>query len=283
MPIPRPPEPRADLEAAVAALAEQLRGRRVIALTGAGVSTRSGIPDYRGPGARPRPATAVTVQSFVGDRAARRRYWARSVVGWARMQRARPNPAHLALAQLEALGHACGVVTQNVDRLHQAAGSRRVVELHGALGEVECLACRAVEDRGHLQARLLRLNPGWDRRVATLGPDGDARLEDTGAFVEAACQRCGGVLRPRVVFFGETIPGATKRAAWSLFDAGEALLVAGTSLEVSSGRRFVREAARRGWPVGIVNLGPTRGDALATARVSGDVVGVLPALARRLA
>lgn len=272
----------------VDALVELLRGRRVVGLVGAGCSTASGIPDYRGPRpdgtARDEARTPIQYRTFVGDDAGRRRYWARAVVGWPRFRDSRPNSAHTALAALERAGALRGLITQNVDRLHHAAGSQRVVELHGALHEVECLSCRGVESRDSLQARLLALNPGWDRFAAEQAPDGDAELpaEVIEGFVLASCQRCGGVLKPRVVFFGENVPPDVTAAAWSLFDEAEVLLVVGSSLTVFSGFRFVRKAAQRGVPTAVVNLGPTRGDPLVQLRVDDRVETVLPELVRRL-
>jgi NAD-dependent SIR2 family protein deacetylase len=275
---------------------ELLRGRRVTALTGAGISTESGIPDYRGPGTRARarlvPDGAPSVRrgpiqhgQFVRDAAARRRYWARSVIGWPRVAAAEPNPAHAALAALERRGILAGVVTQNVDRLHARAGSQRVIELHGALGGVACLDCGGREARADLQSRLLAMNPGFASRGAELAPDGDAELPAAlvDAFVVADCTDCGGVLKPEVVFFGGSVARDVVDAACALVDEAEALLVVGSSLEVYSGYRFVRRAAERAMPVAIVNLGPTRGDALAALRWDERAGAALPALAAALA
>lgn len=272
-------------EAGVRALVELLRGRRVVGLVGAGCSTASGIPDYRGPTTRNKARNPIQYRTFVGDDAGRRRYWARAVVGWPRFRESRPNPAHRALAELEQTGVIAGLISQNVDRLHHAAGSRRVVELHGALHEVECLACRRVETRDSLQARLLRLNPGWDRLGVEQAPDGDAELPLAlvERFVLAGCEGCGGVLKPRVVFFGESVPPEVTADAWSLLDEAEVLLVVGSSLTVFSGFRFVRKAAQRGIPVAVINLGPTRGDPLVQLRVDDRVEQILPALAAGLA
>ncbi len=266
------------------ALVTLLAGLRVAVLTGAGCSTESGIPDYRGEGTRARARSPIEHRAFVADPGARRRYWARSVVGWERFSRARPNAGHLALAALERGGVVCGVITQNVDRLHHAAGSRRVVELHGALAEVRCLGCAAREDREALQGRLRALNPGFDPGRATIAPDGDADLDDEAvrAFLVADCRACGGVLKPDVVFFGDNVPKVTTDAAFALLEEGEALLVVGTSLAVFSGFRFVRRAAERGIPIAIVNLAETRGDALATLRLGAAAGAVLPALADAL-
>lgn len=270
------------------ALVALLRGRRVVALVGAGCSTASGIPDYRGPHTRERARNPIQYQTFVGDDAGRQRYWARAMVGWTRFRAARPNPAHVALATLERAGVVRGLITQNVDRLHHAAGSERVVELHGALHEVTCLSCKAVEPRDALQARLLALNPDWDRatlaELAEQAPDGDAELpaDRIAGFRVAGCDRCGGVLKPKVVFFGENVPPDVTATAWSLFAEGEVLLVVGSSLTVFSGYRFVRKAAQVGMPVAVINLGPTRGDPLIELRVDDRVEQVLPALAEQL-
>lgn len=269
---------------AFAALVAHLRGRRIVVLTGAGCSTESGIPDYRGPETRRRARNPIRYRAFTHDPEARRRYWARSAVGWPRIAGARPNAAHEALARMEAAGLVCGVITQNVDGLHEAAGSRRVVALHGALARVRCLGCGDVEPRDRFQRRLHRHNPGGLARAAEIAPDGDAEL-DAGAeraFVVPGCLRCGGVLKPDVVFFGENVPRERVAEAWRLFDEADALLVAGSSLAVYSGYRFVREAARRSMPVAIVNLGPTRGDAHATVRLEARLGEALPRLAATL-
>ncbi len=272
-------------EAGVDALIELLRGRRVVGLVGAGCSTASGIPDYRGPQTRERARNPIQIQTFLGDDRGRQRYWARAVVGWPRFRASRPNPAHEALAALEHAGVLRGLITQNVDRLHHAAGSRRVVELHGALHEVVCLACGELESRDALQQRLLALNPGWDDTHVEAAPDGDAELPTAliEGFVVAGCERCGGVLKPKVVFFGENVPAEITAQAWSLFAEGEVLLVVGSSLTVFSGYRFVRRAAQHGVPVAVLNLGPTRGDPLVQLRVDDRVESVLPAVARALA
>ena len=257
----------------------------MVALTGAGCSTHSGIPDYRGPTAPKRRRPPIQYAELVGDAGARQRYWARAVVGWPRFRAARPNAAHHALAALETSGCVIGTITQNVDRLHHAAGSREVVELHGALHRARCLACGGLEDRDELQARLLDLNPSFAELEVAIAPDGDADLPDAlvAEFRVASCRSCrGGLLKPDVVFFGETVPRPTVEAAFALLDRAEALLVAGSSLSVLSGFRFVREAARRKLPIVIVNLGPTRGDTLATHRIEADVTEILPALSSAL-
>jgi NAD-dependent SIR2 family protein deacetylase len=267
--------------AAVSALADLLRDRRFVALTGAGCSTESGIPDYRGPGTRARARNPIQYRAFIHEPATRQRYWARSVLGWPRFSAARPNDGHRALATLEA-ARLTGILTQNVDRLHHAAGSSRVIELHGALAEVVCLRCGRLEPRDQLQARLELLNPGWSAD-AELAPDGDAELTAVDGFRVADCLACGGVLKPRVVFFGENVPKPIVDEAFALLDGAEALLVVGSSLTVYSGFRFVRRAAERGLSVAIVNLGPTRGDPLADLLVDAPVGEVLPALVAALA
>lgn len=281
--LPAPPLP--DL----AALADLVaRARRLVVLTGAGCSTESGIPDYRSPRAVPR-GRPIQYLEFVRRPDLRRRYWARSLVGWPAIAGARPNAAHRALAALESCGRVDMLITQNVDRLHQVAGSERVIELHGALHEVRCLDCGAVSSRAALQARLVAANPAWAARPAEIAPDGDASLADKGLaaedladFVVPGCAECEGVLKPRVVFFGENVPSPTVARAFAAVDGADALLVVGSSLAVWSGLRFVRRAAERGLPVGLVNLGPTRGDPHVTVRVEARAGDVLPALAAQL-
>jgi NAD-dependent SIR2 family protein deacetylase len=267
-------------------LIQLLRGRRVVALTGAGCSTESGIPDYRGPDTPPRSRPPIQHREFVERADARRRYWARSVLGWSRFSAARPNPAHTALAELEERGVVAGVITQNVDGLHGAAGSREVVELHGALARVRCLDCAALTSRDALQDRLLAANPGWLERTrsAEIRPDGDADLPDdlVNDFAVVGCEACSGTVMPDVVFFGGSVPRPTLDAAWAMFDRAEALLVVGSSLTVFSGFRFVRRAAERGVPIGILNRGPTRGDDHAAVRLDAHAGVALPALARAL-
>lgn len=262
-----------------------LRGRRPLVLTGAGCSTESGIPDYRGPETRRRARNPIQYKEFVGDEARRRRYWARSVLGWPRFVTAQPNRAHAALAQLERRGLLTGIVTQNVDRLHHKAGSEAVVELHGALADVRCLQCGVVCARGALQSRLLALNPGFGERGAELAPDGDAELEEAAGerFQVAPCAACGGVLKPDVVFFGENVPRAVYDQANAWLARADALLVVGSSLAVYSGLRFVREAARRALPVGMINLGPPeRGAEWIDVMWDANAGDALPALAQAL-
>ncbi len=262
-----------------------LDGRPIVALTGAGLSTDSGIPDYRGPGSPRR--TPMTHQEFVRGESAQRRYWARSYVGWSTMAHAVPNAGHRALADLEAAGVLHGLITQNVDGLHSAAGSRAVIDLHGRIADVACLDCDRRSPRDLLAARLTALNPGFTDAAgpADERPDGDAELDPelVAGFRLAACLACGGVLKPDVVFFGENVPRDRVARAYALVDAlgpvGGALLVAGSSLTVMSGLRFVRHAHRHGIPVVILNRGTTRGDDLATLLVDAGCSDVLPALA----
>jgi NAD-dependent SIR2 family protein deacetylase len=265
-------------------LVRLLDGRRVCVLTGAGVSTDSGIPDYRGPLTRAKARNPIQHRAFLTDPATRARYWARSALGWPRFRGFEPNPAHHAFTALERAGRLTGLLTQNVDRLHRKAGSRDVIELHGALHEARCLGCGALEDRDALQARLLALNPGADQRAHSLAPDGDADLDPAAVagFVVPACEACGGVLKPDVVFFGDNVPRHRVEEAFARLDAADALLVAGSSLMVFSGYRFVLRAAARGIPVAIVNLGESRGDGHATVRVDAPAGEVLPALAEAL-
>jgi NAD-dependent SIR2 family protein deacetylase len=264
------------------ALAELLATHRTLVLSGAGISTDSGIPDYRGPDAAPR--APMRYQTFLRDAAARRRYWARSSVGWPVTARAKPNPAHGAIARMERRGAVGGVLTQNVDGLHQQAGSRRVLELHGSLAAVICLDCGVRSARAVLQERMKRANPGFHAEADDVAPDGDVEIPDalTRDYVVPTCTTCGGTLKPDVVFFGENVPKPRVERAWRMLDAAEALLVVGSSLTVYSGYRFVRRAREQGKPVAIVNDGPTRGDADARLRSHGRLGEVLPALADRL-
>lgn len=266
-------------------LCELARGKALLALTGAGLSTESGIPDYRSPESLARTRRPIHGPEFVRSEALRRRYWARSALGWERMRLAEPNAGHRALALLEKRGTIARVVTQNVDRLHHKAGSRKVTELHGALAEVVCLSCGAVEDRDALQLRLLALNPGWSTLAVPTAPDGDADLpaESVEQFEIAACLECRGVLKPRVVFFGENVPRATVDEAFAAVDGAELLLVVGSSLAVFSGYRFLRRAVERGIPVAIVNRGPVRGEEHAVLKVEASTGATLDALAGALA
>ena len=244
--------------------------RRIFVLTGAGCSTDSGIPDYRDDEGGWKRAQPVTYQAFMGEAATRRRYWARSLVGWPRIASARPNVAHRALAQLEERGQCELLLTQNVDGLHQAAGSHAVVDLHGRLDMVRCMACEQRTPRADLQRRLVERNPAWAALVADTAPDGDADLEgrDFDAIDVPECEACGGVLKPDVVFFGENVPQERVRTAMDHLQQADAMLVVGSSLMVWSGFRFVHAAVREGIPVGAVNLGRTRGDDLLRFRVA---------------
>jgi NAD-dependent deacetylase sirtuin 4 len=270
---------------ALAELADRLRGRRVVALTGAGVSTESGIPDYRSPEALARVRRPIHGPDFVRSAALRQRYWARAMVGWERFGRALPGAAHGAIARLEASGLVTGLITQNVDRLHHAAGSRRVVELHGALADVVCLGCGALEERDAVQGRMREANGRWLDDAARLAPDGDAELDDddVAAFAPPECLECRGALKPRVVFFGDNVPRAVVDEAFGLLEDGDALLVAGTSLAVFSGYRFLRRAVERAIPIAIVNRGPVRGEEHAVLKIEASTGAVLDALALRLA
>ncbi len=271
------------LPADIDRMAGLLRGRRVAVLTGAGISTDSGIPAYRGIGARTR-ARPMTIQTYLEDEAARRRYWLGGHLGWRAFSAPDPNPGHRALSRLEQAGAVSGIVTQNVDGLHLRAGSTRVVELHGTMHRVLCLDCGQVLDRRSVADRLERLNP-WVRvpENIRLNPDGDVTPESTEGFVIPPCTVCGGMLKPEVVFFGEFVPAARFRAAEALMHASDALLVAGTSLTVNSGIRIIERARRRGIPLVIVNREPTRADGWADAVVTGGTSEVLTALAGRLA
>jgi NAD-dependent SIR2 family protein deacetylase len=250
------------------AAAELLRGRSWVALTGAGMSTDSGIPDYRGPTSI--RATPMQYSEFVGSADAQRRYWARSYLGWRRIGRAEPNPGHRALADLESVG-LTGVITQNVDGLHSAAGSTRVINLHGDIASVVCLECGNRSERRELQRRLRNANPQIDEphtlEHAELRPDGDAIVQDWRQFRLVGCMQCGGRLKPDVVFFGESVPKPRVEAAYGLLERGEVLVVLGSSLTVMSGLRFVRHNAKQQRLVMIINRGATRGDELASLKI----------------
>ncbi|MFJ6002453.1 NAD-dependent protein deacetylase [Arthrobacter sp. NPDC092385] len=276
---PLPPE---DLELLDRALA-LLRGLRLAVLTGAGLSTDSGIPDYRGPQSVPR--NPMTYQQFVGDEALRRRYWARNHVGWRHLRRADPNAGHAAVARLEQRGLLTGLITQNVDRLHSSAGSTDVIDLHGTFDRVVCLRCSSTFPRSRIAEILEALNPGYLERESDAGdvaPDADADVDDTGDFVMAPCPVCGGMLKPDFVYFGENVPKDRVAAAYAMVDAAGALLVAGSSLTVMSGLRFVRHAFKGGKPVVIINRGWTRGDEFAALKIEAGVSESLTYLADML-
>jgi NAD-dependent SIR2 family protein deacetylase len=264
------------------AVGELLAAGGLVALTGAGISTDSGIPDYRGPtGATQRRHAPMTYLEFRRDPEARHRYWARSHAGWPLMRRAQPNAGHLALAELERRGHIDGVITQNVDGLHGAAGSARVIDLHGRLDRVVCLDCGVVVDRSDVEEALVRLNGDWRPTPREHNPDGDVDLteEEIRAFRMVSCASCGGVLKPDVVYFGENVPRPRVSDAFAWVDQAQALMVLGSSLHVFSGRRFVQRASAAGIPIVIVNQGPTRADDLAAIRMEASLSEFLTQLA----
>jgi NAD-dependent SIR2 family protein deacetylase len=267
--------------ALVDAAADILRGRRVAVLTGAGVSTDSGIPDYRGEGAPVR--TPMTFQQFLDDLEYRKRYWAGSQLGWKRFDSATPNDGHRALADLEIDGGVNGIITQNVDGLHLRAGSQRVVDLHGTMDRVRCLRCGQLYARTDIAASIVALNP-WlaDRGAVQLGPDGDVEIASVADFRLPSCSACDGVLKPDIVFFGEFIPREKFIEASALVQKADALLIAGSSLVVNSGIRLLDHATRRHIPVIIVNRGVTKGDGRATLKIDGGTTETLVGLRDRL-
>jgi NAD-dependent SIR2 family protein deacetylase len=245
---------------------EQLAGKSILVLTGAGVSTESGIPDYRGEGKTERHP--MTFDVFMGTEAARARYWARSYVGWSVIANAKPNASHFALAQAESLGRISHIITQNVDSLHQQAGSKKVTELHGRLDKVICMTCRALIDRLRMDDLIEDLNPAIRKDLSVeFTPDGDAEVEAASDFRIPPCPGCGGILKPDVVFFGESVPTERVASTMEQLERAEALLVAGSSLTVNSGMRFARAANKSGKPIVIVNVGPTRADEIALAKI----------------
>lgn len=266
-----------DLDAAVAALA----GREIAVLTGAGLSTDSGIPDYRGEGAPPR--NPMTFAQFIDDLDYRKRYWAGSHLGYKRFAGARPNDGHRALARLESAGVINGVITQNVDGLHLRGGSQRVVDLHGSMDRVKCLSCGQFFARADIAERLTTANP-WLKHddEIPLNPDGDVEIADVAGFSIPDCTVCGGVLKPDVVFFGEYVPVERFAEAAALVQRAEALVIAGSSLAVNSGIRLLDKAARRKLPIVIINRGPTKGDPRATFKLDSGTSETLIALAERL-
>jgi NAD-dependent SIR2 family protein deacetylase len=271
----------ARLEAQVQQAVDVLRGRTVVVLTGAGVSTDSGIPDYRGEGAPVR--TPMTFDHFRADEAGRRRYWAGSHLGWRHFSAAQPNAGHLALAQLERAGIVNGIITQNVDGLHLRAGSRRVVDIHGSMDRVRCLHCGQTFARVDIAERMARDNPWLDAPEGVeLNPDGDVTIEDSERMIVPSCTVCGGILKPEVVFFGEFVPVEKFDEARALVRGADALLIAGSSLAVNSGIRLLDQAAKRKMPVVIVNRGETKGDARASLKIDAGTSEVLAALRERL-
>jgi NAD-dependent SIR2 family protein deacetylase len=269
-------------------LLDVVASANVLVLSGAGLSTESGIPDYRGPTGLARRATPMTYQTFTGSAAARRLYWARSHVGWRNIAHAVPNLGHYAVAELGRRGLLAGIITQNVDGLHQAAGAPEVTELHGSLHRVICLSCGRRTARSDLHCRLAAANPGWgEGSAALINPDGDAVLaggaaKGSGSFRVADCLSCRGVLKPDVVFFGENVPRYRVEACYTLVERASSLVVLGSSLTVMSGLRYVRHAAKRQLPVVIVNQGPTRGDAYAAATLDAPLGQALTALVAAL-
>ncbi|MEM7436108.1 MAG: NAD-dependent protein deacetylase [Myxococcota bacterium] len=255
-----------------------LRHPRLTVLTGAGCSTSSGIPDYRGEDGKWKHKEPMRYAQFTGDLRNRQRYWAQSFSGWRRISRAEPNPAHFAIAELERRGHLACLITQNVDTLHQRAGSRQVIDLHGVLERVRCLQCDRVIRRDRFQEQLRRANPSWVAAVRSHAPDGDVRItrSDFSAFVVPDCVECSGILKPDVVFFGESVPKARVNAAYRHVDESDALLIVGSSLMVYSGYRFAVAAGKAGKPIAIINRGKSRADDLATYRVSADCAEILP-------
>jgi NAD-dependent SIR2 family protein deacetylase len=252
--------------------------RRLFVLTGAGCSTASGIPDYRAYDGSWKRRPPVTYQDFVGGPATRQRYWARSTVGWPRVAAAQPNDAHVAIAGLQRRNLVSMLLTQNVDGLHDKAGSRDVIDLHGRIDTVRCLDCGHLEPRERLQVRLLDANPGWYPRSAATAPDGDADLDDvdTSLFAVPACLHCGGMMKPDVVFFGENVPRERVACASDALQNSDGLLVVGSSLMVYSGYRFTRIAHERGVPIAILTRGITRADPLAELKLEADCVSTLP-------
>ncbi len=262
-----------------------LASRRVAVLTGAGLSTDSGIPDYRGPDSP--PANPMTIRQFRSSTDYRRRYWARNHLGWRHMAQTEPNAGHRALTTLERAGVVTGVITQNVDLLHTKAGSRTVINLHGTYARVVCLDCGHAMSRARLAEQLEAANPGFTERAEQIGglavaPDADAVVGDTDSFQFVDCPACDGMLKPDIVYFGESVAKEVVDEAYSLVDRSDALLVAGSSLTVFSGYRFVRHAAARNLPIAIVNRGPTRGDDLASVKVDAGCSAMLSLLADEL-
>jgi NAD-dependent SIR2 family protein deacetylase len=269
------------VDTGLGALRELVFAGGAVILSGAGLSTESGIPDYRGPTGALRRNTPMTYQAFVGSPDARRRYWARSHLGWRQIAGARPNDGHRAVAALQERGLLAGIITQNVDGLHQAAGAREVIELHGGLDLVVCLSCGLRDTRAALDERLRAANTAFVAAVARINPDGDAELsdDDLDDFVPVGCRYCASdLVKPDVVFFGENVPRPRVAACYALVEAAASLLVLGSSLTVMSGLRFVRRAAALGIPVAIVNQGDTRGDPLADLKVDAPLGTVLTTL-----
>ena len=271
------------LSAQYAQVVDLINRGKVAVLSGAGLSTDSGIPDYRGPNSAPRKP--MTYQEFIGDPGFRSHYWARNHVGWRHMTETYPNAGHRALVDLENAGIVTGLITQNVDTLHQKAGSHNVVDLHGSFDRVICMSCQTIISRQSLDSRLTKLNPNFlaelgDIEDVEIAPDADAVIEATAHFVVADCERCGGLLKPDVVYFGETVPKERVEKSYEIVHNAEVLLVAGSSLTVHSGLRFARYAVKHGKPVVIINRGETRADAIATVTLHAGTSQVLSELAQ---
>ena len=278
--------PQPHVDTALQAVAELMqRSRQLLVLSGAGCSTECGIPDYRDTQGAWKRKPPMSYQEFTGSFAARQRYWARASIGWRLFGSVQPGKSHRVLARLEHAGRIQCVITQNVDGLHQHAGSRRVIDLHGRIDTVQCLHCRGSFARAQIQARLDLLNPLWARADAVMAPDGDAMVEHNSfeQFQLVDCAHCRGPLKPAVVFFGEPVPASAVAQAYAAVEAADALLVLGSSLMVYSGYRFVRAACERGLPVAIVNLGATRADALVALKIHGECADVLERLEASMA
>lgn len=268
-------------ESGIDALLDIARSRRIAVLTGAGVSTDSGIPDYRGQGASKR--TPMNITDFLSSERARQRYWAGAHVGWKSFSAAEPNAGHLALAALEQSGIIEGIVSQNVDGLHRRAGSSHVIDLHGSLDRVVCLECSQAYDRSAVESRVSALNPWLDTAAEiVLAPDGDVNVTDFDRVVVPECTVCGGILKPDVVFFGEFVPLKTYQAATSHVKRADCLLIAGSSLAVNSGLRLIEIARKKRMPIVIVNRGETKGDKYASLKLNAGTSEVLVALAQGL-
>lgn len=288
MPVDSARAPRADRGNAIDSiipLRDAMADGDVVVLTGAGMSTESGIPDYRGPNSPPR--TPMTYQQFIGDARFRQHYWARNHVGWRHLDGARPNDGHRALAELERAGHVSGVITQNVDMLHTKAGSRAVIDLHGVYGRVRCLACDALMSRQRLAELLEDANPCFAERyrgpgMVEVAPDADAVITDTSDFRTIDCPTCGGMLKPDIVYFGESVPTDRVARSFEIVDRSKSIVVLGSSLTVMSGLRFVRHAYRQGKPIHIVNRGATRADDIATTHINAGCSDVLVTVAAAL-
>ncbi len=256
---------------------ERIAGKKLFVLTGAGVSTDSGIPDYRGQGRVARHP--MTYDAFMASFEAQQRYWARSFVGWSRISLAKPNAGHFAIASAQLIGSVTALVTQNVDGLHQAAGSKNVIDLHGRLDRVVCLGCKTSITRTEMDEYLQELNPNISKdNSVEFSPDGDAEVDGTENFIVPKCKKCDGIYKPDVVFFGESVPTNRVELALSQLAAADALLIAGSSLTVNSGYRFARLAAQSSKPIVIVNIGPTRADDLAIAKIEANTSIVLERL-----